>query len=78
MAYTLLWHEPIDSSDLKRALEIERELGRQRPIDSEPVRDGERVLDRDLILEGPRNLNPVGDLRYQPGSEGRRRPADER
>lgn len=71
---TLTWQEPIDLSDVKRALEIERELGSQRPLDGQPTRKAEGTLDEELILEGPRDLEPVGDLQSRLGPHGRCQP----
>jgi hypothetical protein len=69
---TLSWHEPINLSDVKRALEIETELGRQRPLDSPPAGNGKGALDGELILGEPRDLEPAHDLSHGLGPEGRR------
>jgi hypothetical protein len=64
----LAWHKPVDVSEVKHALEIERELGRER------VLDGERALDGELILEESRGLEPAADLRHRSRSDELLRP----
>lgn len=58
----LAWHKPVDVSEVKHALEIERELGR------------ERALDGELILEESRALEPAGDLRHRSQSDDHLQP----
>jgi hypothetical protein len=53
----LAWHKPVDVSEVKHALEIEGELGR------------ERALDGELILEESRGLEPAADLRHRSRSD---------
>jgi hypothetical protein len=55
---SLVWHKPVDGSDVKHALEIEKELGRERAL------NGERALDGELILEGSEVLAPARDLEH--------------
>jgi hypothetical protein len=64
----LAWHKPVDVSEVKHALEIERELGRER------VLDGERALDGELILEESKALEPARDLGHLFRSDDHLRP----
>jgi hypothetical protein len=56
------WHKPVDVSEVKHALEIEKELGRKRALDGE------------LILEESKALEPTSDLGRLSRANGHLRP----